>query len=229
MRRRSDLFTISVPELAAELNVTVEAIAYAARLRAFEIRTRHGHPAHDGKPVRCLTAKDAATIRAAVTSTHAQPEDVSHWLTAPQAARALGLTLTSFYNRRQKGSVDVRYVDVVGMGGRGRRTRYDPKDVQREAARLGIRPRQAPRGTLPSSQFAELTGTTRKILWRWVGNGCPHIRTTDNDLHFRPEAVLAWLISRDWSGPRFNRGRLNVERAIAALTPHLNTEEERAA
>ncbi|MCD0160313.1 hypothetical protein IHN63_03230 [Deinococcus sp. 6YEL10] len=215
-------YTVSLPELAAEHRMGIDVLTNIVFRLKLPLQRRAKHPAHPGQRVRCLREADAARIRQHLAEQYAHHDTVTHWLTTRQAASALGITVTAFYQRRDAGHVTVRRVEVYGHTGSSRATRYDPADVQREAARLGIRPRTPPRGTLSTTQLTTITGVSRRVIALWVRRGCPASQTPDRKLHLHPDRLLAWLEAQDWTPKRLNRARQHATRATSNLRAHLS-------
>lgn len=196
MTRTQD-FTVMLQGLALELGVDQTGLRRIADRMGVEFRLRRIHPDHKHKVV-CLQCADAERLRHHHETTQAEPEEVMHWLSAEEAARALRLTVKAFHLRRASGSLrgKIRSRRLHGPGILGNQARYEPNDVAREAALIGIRPSFKPRGTVSTDELARIVHRSRSVGPKWVRAGCPHIVTVSNGLYFRLPDVLTWVTAR---------------------------------
>ena len=228
-RLPASAFTVPVVELAAELGMSTDGIRADARDRSMETRLRR-QPAH-AKRVTCLQESDAQILREAHMAQRARPEDIPHWLSTAQAARALGLTLRGFQQRHLKGSLrgKLRHKRLYGPNVVGNLWRYHPEDIAREARRIGVRPRSGPRGTLDTPELARVGGVGRRTLDGWRRRGLPHVLDISGDAHYYPAQVVVWLegvLARKHSRPAPAQRLLA---ALKALSPAPAVSGERSA
>lgn len=181
-------YVISLAEMAYDLNVNRQGLRKLALSRNVPLRKRRV-----GNVYLLFTTQDGAAI---LRNHHEQntrdADELTHWLTGEQAARALGLTLTGLLNRRRDKTVTIQQLRLRGKAGRGA-WRYNPDDVNREARRLGIHPQRRPQGALVRKQVADILKVTECTVSRWVTLGMPHGRLMRGYLYFDARAVLAWL------------------------------------
>lgn len=227
MRRHAAVFEVSLRELSLELDVGYNPLMRQLRREGREVRLRKAHPAH-AHAVNCITPQDADALRAHHARHRALPEDVAHWLTAAQAARALCMTVRAFQQRRAtgtlKGRIEAR--NLHGPGVAHNQVRYHPGDVDRESRRLGIRPVTLPAGALSPRDFLRLTGIPKRTLDRWAeARGLPHGVLGSGHRYFYPARVLAWMETQPRSS--FGHRWHPFEAARDRLRAHLN--QERAA
>lgn len=229
-RLPSSVFTVPVVELAAELGMSPDGIRADARDRGMETRLRR-QPVH-AKRVSCIQEGDAQILRAAHVAERARLDEIPHWLSTAQAARALGLTLRGFQQRHAKGTLrgKLRHKQLYGPEIIGNQWRYHPDDVAREARRIGVRPRSGPRGTLDTLGLMQAGGVGRRTLDTWRRRGLPHVLDVSEDAHYYPAQVAAWLeglLARPgYSRPAAARRLLA---AMKALLPAEAATEERSA
>ena len=221
------LFHVSLPALAAELGVDVMGMTRMVRRAGMEDR-RLTHPGHDHR-VKCLTLEDATTLRAYHAAHRAPGDELPHWLTAEQAARALGLTVGAFHQRRHAGSLrgKIGARRLCGPGCTGNVYRYNPADVAREARLIGIRPRVQPRGTITSAELQAICGVNKSTTARWARRGCPAVQLGGSAYCFRPAEVLAWMDAQQRS--RYTRDHIWQPFATARTRLRAHLTQERAA
>lgn len=187
---------VLLTELGEELDLSVTALK--DRCAALEIPVWHI------KRQNVVSPEGATRLRAHYAQ-HLSKSEAAQWMTASQAAAALGLTLPQFYDRVKDGRLAVMH--RAARAGRGRTYRYNPSDVSREAKRLGVQPRGKLRGHLTSNELAELLDVTREALNQWGRAGCPRVKNSRGWCQWDPAKVLAWLeanplrIDRDSGGP----------------------------
>jgi|GEM_PF-5560451 len=203
-------------ELAGELGMSVEGLKGRCARLGITPRIQNG--------LNVITPLEATALRDAYR-TYLNDQDATTWLTSHEAATALGLTMPQFYQRMRDGRLRIehRHRRVT----RGVAYAYNPRDVEREARRLGVHVRTGVTlaGHMRSVEFARALGVTKEALNKWGRAGCPRVLDSRGHCQWHPGRVLAWLeanplqIEPDRSGPHaFVGHRKAIMRRLRDLT-----------
>ncbi len=204
-------------EIAQELGITSQAVAHTAstlglKMTKYDRRLR-------------LSELDAAYLMATIMD-RTVTSDLSHWMTADEAVRALGITYKAFQLRRYAGTLNIEARRPRGQ--RHNAKRYNPEDVRREAARMPIAPRGRVRGSMTTAELVQLAGISTATLYGWRDLGAPVIRTTGVQSYWPLERLAAWLDANPalCYNPRLGRVRQQVAARVRA---HLAQQSKGAA
>lgn len=188
-------FTVLLTDLAEEFKVTRYGLGKRAAELGIDVRRRAWFAKMYDKTKRLYVTPEGAALLRADNLTRVRPiETHGHWPRVEEAAAALGLGVNSFRQRRMTKTIQVEAFMLSGI--EACHFVYNPDDLRREAARLGVKPRSIPAGSLTTAQAGKMFHVTAGTLRSWQRRGLTRHLTVSGRAYWWPADIQAFKQAR---------------------------------
>lgn len=189
-------FSVSLTALAEELGMHKTSLKNRAIRMGMEMHRRKN--ALHGRYGMHIGPMDAERLKAFYKETRISFTEMGDlWMTGEQVVAALKIASTEGLKERiKRGTLKIERRQVIHS--RDLSIMYNPFDVAKEQARLGIKPQTMPQGTYTSAQVAEILGIADPQVIRLWGHkrGARYNLTTKGISYWNLKDIRAYLVER---------------------------------